>query len=76
MSLPPSTPTSHSSTTAQTVQDLQEQALRAFEHVVGHTPGFRVRPGQHRMAELVADVLGDYRKVVAGLEELLEELPR
>lgn len=59
MSLPPSTPTSHSSTTAQTVQDLQEQALRAFEHVVGHTPGFRVRPGQHRMAELVAQTLAE-----------------
>jgi len=26
--------------------------------------------------ELVAEVLGDYRKVVAGLERLLEELPR
>ncbi|MGQ0710840.1 MAG: ATP-dependent DNA helicase DinG [Rhodoferax sp.] len=40
-----------------TVQALQQQALQAFEYMVGHTPGFRVREGQHHMAEAVAQAL-------------------
>ena len=34
-----------------------QHALAAFEHVVGHTSGFRARPGQHAMAQCVADTL-------------------
>ena len=34
-----------------------QYALAAFEHVVGHTSGFRARPGQHAMAQCVADTL-------------------
>ena len=37
---------------------LAQHALAAFEQVVGHTAGFRTRPGQHAMAACVADTLG------------------
>ncbi len=43
--------------TPLTVSELQQQALQAFEHVVARTPGFRVREGQHQMAEVVAHAL-------------------
>lgn len=32
-------------------------ALAAFDHVVSHAPGFRVRPGQREMAALIAHTL-------------------
>ena len=36
---------------------LFRSALAAFEQVVGSTPGFRSRPGQHDMAQRVASTL-------------------
>lgn len=38
-------------------QGLAAHALAAFEKVVGGTPGFRLRPGQHAMAQCVAATL-------------------
>ncbi len=36
---------------------LAAHALEAFERVVGATPGFRARPGQHDMAQSIASTL-------------------
>jgi ATP-dependent DNA helicase DinG len=38
-------------------QTLSTHALAAFEQVVGSTPGFRSRPGQHDMAQRIASTL-------------------
>ena len=38
-------------------QALSLHALAAFERVVSSTPGFRLRPGQHDMAQRVASTL-------------------
>jgi ATP-dependent DNA helicase DinG len=38
-------------------QTLSTHALAAFEQVVGSAPGFRSRPGQHDMAQRVANTL-------------------
>ena len=38
-------------------ETLARQALDAFEHIVQTTPGFRLRPGQHAMAQSVAQTL-------------------
>ena len=38
-------------------ENLADLALAAFEKVVGSTPGFRPRPGQHEMAACVAATL-------------------
>ena len=44
--------------TSQDTQSLlARHALSAFEQVVGRSSGFRARPGQHAMAECVADTL-------------------
>jgi ATP-dependent DNA helicase DinG len=38
-------------------EHLADLSLSAFETVVGSTPGFRPRPGQHEMAACVAATL-------------------
>jgi ATP-dependent DNA helicase DinG len=40
-----------------TTQAFATHALEAFERVVGATAGFRTRPGQHDMAQCIADTL-------------------
>jgi len=45
------------SSTLPNPSDLAHTALAAFERVVGATPGFRARPGQHAMAECIASAL-------------------
>ena len=44
-------------TSQDTAPHLARHALSAFEQVVGRSSGFRTRPGQHAMAECVADTL-------------------
>ena len=46
-----------SDTPLPSVAALQTHALNAFERVVSQTSGFRVRAGQHAMAERVAETL-------------------
>ena len=36
---------------------LDQVAIATFEHVVGGTTGFRIRPGQHAMAQCIAQTL-------------------
>lgn len=44
-------------TSEASVSPLAQHALAAFEQVVSRTSGFRARPGQHAMAQCVADTL-------------------
>ena len=43
--------------TTPQAQALSQHSLATFERVVGGTPGFRLRAGQHAMAQCIAQTL-------------------